>query len=580
MLRAEWIDRVKRITPFIATGLLGWALVSTKIGSLQAGLVIAAGVLTVLIVATAFLVPWERLPDWPRVLPPVVYIAVVALLRQGAGGVTSGYNPLFLLPVFWLALYGAPWMLGVGLVSYALAQLSWVLLHGRNAVTVAVLSTVVTTIICVVTEGLVRRSREHVADLEAIGELPRRRATEERPEVMRLELCQVTRELCGGSGAALYHVHESGELHPIAACGADGTALAVEAVPVPGAATAAVQTGQPVFIRDVGDEPDLDPRWAHALGVRSALWQPAIHGGPPVGALIVGWSEPRRSPDAHASAVMRILSAEAAVTLQRSELLALRARQMEELRELDRLKTDFVSAASHELRTPITSIRGYLDILVEGEAGELTAEQRGFLDVVDRNAHRLQALVDDLLVVSRIESGRLQLSVRDTDLTALAARVGESMTPQLEQGGVRLSLRGPPRVTLPIDEGRIEQVLTNVVSNAVKFSGERGEVTVTIDDRPDGARVTVADTGIGMSQQDLGHLFEKFFRAESATENGVPGTGLGLTICRGIVEAHGGTIAVDSVLGEGTTVNVYIPRVNGDPKGNDGGNPQDGSDRR
>lgn len=555
--------RVRRVAPFAFAGVLAWALVPLHNGSLKPGLLIVAAALSVLLLVAVFFAPWERLPDWLRVAPPLVYIVVIALMREGGGGLTSGYNPLYLLPVFWLALYGTLRRLAVGLVVYALAQLSWVVLHGTRQVTVAVLSTVVTSIICFAGEALVRRSREYVADLEAIRELPQRLATEERPEVLRSTLCQSTIELCGGCVAILYQGRDGTDLRPVAGCSADGSLEDVSAATVTRAATEAVRTGRPVFVADVPAEVDVDARAPELSGVGSALWSPAVREGSARGVLMVGWSEHLRAPALRASTVMQILSAEATLVLELSDRLALRAQQLAELRELDRLKTDFVSSASHELRTPITSIRGYLDILLEGEAGDMPEEQRTYLEVVDRNAHRLQTLVGDLLVVSRIESGRLQLSVRETDLMAVAARVRDTIAPTLEQQDVELKLRGPDRVVLPVDERRIEQVLTNIISNAVKFSHAGEPVTVDVQDESDGARVVVCDTGIGMSQQDLGHLFEKFFRASSATESGIPGTGLGLAICKGIVDAHGGRISVDSALGEGTTVDVYIPRVRG-----------------
>jgi signal transduction histidine kinase len=553
-------DRLRRFAPFALAAVLGWVLVPLHPGALQATPLIVAGALFVGVVVAVVLVPWARLPHGTWVLPPIAYIVVVALMREGGGGLTSGYNPLLLLPVFWLALYGTPRTLGIGLVCYALAQLAWVLGHGTREVTVAVLSTAVTTIICRTVQGLVRRARRQAADLEAIGELPRRRATEERPEVISTALCEVTAELCGAAIAVLYRRLDSGELAPVAANVRGESEFDVGLLGVPRAASAAAVARQPVFVGDITPEPDADLRVADLLGVRSGLWEPVVSDGTIQGVLAVGWQRRMRAPEDRVCAVMKILSVEAAVTLERGELLTLRARQLQELRELDRLKTDFVSSASHELRTPITSIRGYLDILVEGEAGELTAEQRGFLEVVDRNAHRLQVLVEDLLVVSRIESGRLELSVREVDLVALTSRVAESMAPQVAQAGVRLARRGIERLELPVDERRVEQVLTNLVSNAVKFTEPGGEITLTVEEHDGGAELTVADSGIGMSPRDVGHLFEKFFRAESATERGIPGTGLGLAICKGIVEAHGGAIAVDSALGVGTSVRVHIPR--------------------
>ena len=233
--------------------------------------------------------------------------------------------------------------------------------------------------------------------------------------------------------------------------------------------------------------------------------------------------------------------------------------QNKRLRELDRLKDEFLSLVSHELRTPLTSIRGYLDLVLDEEAGELNAEQQRFLRAVERNSGRLLRLVGDLLFVAQADAGRLTLERAMVDVSALAADCVEGARPVADQKSIALELATTPVPALVGDRGRLAQVLDNLVSNSLKFTPEGGRVEVRTGASNGHVVLEVEDSGIGIPAAEQPRLFERFFRAASATEQAIPGTGLGLAIVKAIVEAHGGDITVESRPHEGTTFRIELP---------------------
>jgi PAS domain S-box-containing protein len=233
--------------------------------------------------------------------------------------------------------------------------------------------------------------------------------------------------------------------------------------------------------------------------------------------------------------------------------------QNERLRELDRLKDEFIALVSHELRTPLTSIRGYTELLLDGEAGDLTDDQRRFLGVVERNSHRLLHLVGDLLFLAQVEAGKLVLDVGDVDLGAVASESVETARLQAEAKEITLTLATGPVPLVAGDRARIAQLLDNLVSNAIKFTPERGRVDVRVRALDDQAILEVRDNGMGIPSGEQDFLFERFFRTTTATEQAIQGTGLGLAISKAIVEAHSGRITVASTQGAGTTFRVALP---------------------
>jgi signal transduction histidine kinase len=220
----------------------------------------------------------------------------------------------------------------------------------------------------------------------------------------------------------------------------------------------------------------------------------------------------------------------------------------------------FVSQVSHELRTPLTSIRGYLAVLLEDDADEVSAADRAkYLAVVDRNADRLLLLVEDLLLVAQMDDGGFALGEAELDLAELTAEAVEAARPVADKR--RITLRAQSETKLPLlgDRDRLAQVIDNLLSNALKFTPEGGEVTVDTARSNGNVRLVVADTGVGVRPDEIGHLFERFYRTDAATAQAVQGSGLGLSISKAIVEAHGGTITADSRLGVGTSLTIELP---------------------
>jgi signal transduction histidine kinase len=228
-----------------------------------------------------------------------------------------------------------------------------------------------------------------------------------------------------------------------------------------------------------------------------------------------------------------------------------------EMEQVNRLKDELITVVSHDLRTPLTSIIGYLDLLRAGDAGDLNERQLQFLDIVERNSEKLLRLVNDLLFIARVEEKRVALDLREVDVAELASHAVEAARASAQQNGIELhaSVGGPARAVA--DRERIEDLLDNLVSNAVKFTPGGGRVDVRVARGRDGVELDVADTGIGIPRDDQQHLFERFFR--SSNSGNVQGAGLGLAIVKAIVDAHGGRIAVESAEGRGTTFHVVLP---------------------
>lgn len=236
---------------------------------------------------------------------------------------------------------------------------------------------------------------------------------------------------------------------------------------------------------------------------------------------------------------------------------ALAYQEITDLVRAMQVKDEFVASISHELRTPLTSVLGYLELIAEHE--ELPAGVLDQVSVVRRNALRLQSLVSDLLEVAQLTEGGLALQRTDVDVARLARDAAEATRPLTDGSGLSMSVDVPDSLVALVDELRVRQVLDNLLSNAVKYSPAGGSVTVALRRDDESLVLTVADTGIGIAEDDLPHLFERFYRGHAALSQHISGTGLGLNIVGTIVGAHGGSIDVDSAPGQGTTVRVTLP---------------------
>ncbi|MEV4514873.1 ATP-binding protein [Dactylosporangium sp. NPDC049525] len=231
------------------------------------------------------------------------------------------------------------------------------------------------------------------------------------------------------------------------------------------------------------------------------------------------------------------------------------------LRELDVVKSDFVATVSHEFRTPLTNVIGHLEVLTSGDAGELNPAQTRMLQVIGRNSDRLRALIEDLLTISKVEAGVFDLALVTTDLTEVLVAAHAAVEPRAKRREHRLALNVAPRLgVIEADPEQLERALVNLLVNAINFTPDGGLIELTA--RPDGDQlvITVSDTGVGIDPAEQGQLFTRFFRGTFAVREAVQGAGLGLAITKTIVEGHGGEVAVDSVVGAGTTFTVRIPR--------------------
>jgi len=229
--------------------------------------------------------------------------------------------------------------------------------------------------------------------------------------------------------------------------------------------------------------------------------------------------------------------------------------------KVQRMKDEFVSIVSHELRTPLTSIRGSLGLLEGGVAGELPLKARELTRIARTNTDRLIRLINDILDLEKMESGRLELRRSRVELGSIARTVFKELRPLATQAGVSLELGSPAEDEVDADADRLHQVVTNLVSNAIKFSPDGGVVTLDIDPvAADRIRTLVRDQGPGIHPRDLPRLFEKFSQVDSSPRRTRMGSGLGLVISKSIVEAHGGQIWVETAVGEGSTFIFDLPR--------------------
>ncbi|MBK9049606.1 MAG: GAF domain-containing protein [Chloroflexi bacterium] len=233
--------------------------------------------------------------------------------------------------------------------------------------------------------------------------------------------------------------------------------------------------------------------------------------------------------------------------------------------EVDRMKSEFVSTVSHELRTPMTSIKGYADLMLMGAAGPMTEPQIRYLEVIKNNADRLRTLVDELLDISRIETGKTELDLRPLDIPQLIHRLlDEHLRGRMMNEGKKMLLSAEVEPGLPLvnaDATRAHQILRNLLDNAFNYTPDGGNIQVLARTDDSYVAISVKDSGVGIAKENQNKIFDRFFRAEDTDIQQVPGTGLGLAIVRSLVEMHGGIILVDSDIGHGSTFTFTLPIV-------------------
>ncbi len=230
------------------------------------------------------------------------------------------------------------------------------------------------------------------------------------------------------------------------------------------------------------------------------------------------------------------------------------------LSEVAEMKEEFLALTTHDLRSPLTVISGVISFFTSGRLGELTPEQKNMVAMMERNAQSLIELVNDLLDASKLESGTMRLDVASIDLRALVDELHETMEPLVREKGLTLEEAMPADLPLvEADRAKLRRVLVNLISNAIKFTGRGGEISVRAVREDGEVRVAVSDTGVGIAPEDVARLFDKYEQARSRATRGEKGTGLGLYITKQLVELHGGEIKVESELGKGSTFSFTLP---------------------
>ena len=236
-------------------------------------------------------------------------------------------------------------------------------------------------------------------------------------------------------------------------------------------------------------------------------------------------------------------------------------RYEQRLKELDKMKSDFVSNVSHELRTPLTSIKGSVDNMLDGLTGSLNEKQVRYLTRIKSNTDRLSRLINDLLDLSRIEAGRVEVRPTSLTLTALAEEVAEQVKALAAEKRIQIEVpSSDPRITAWADRDKVTQILTNLIGNAIKFTPQNGKINVALEsDGDEHVQISIADTGPGILPEERNKIFSKFYQVANLEKQKPRGSGLGLAISKALVEMHGGKIWVESELGKGSTFYFTLP---------------------
>ncbi len=367
-------------------------------------------------------------------------------------------------------------------------------------------------------------------------------------------ICHRAASMAGGRGALVYLRQEQSDLFYLAAGqGIDpppGEGAAVSFTLGEGFLGVCARDGLPARRTAAGEEPPIEVPGI-AGGCRSVLATPLVDDRQVIGVLAVVDHEADFT--AEDESFMALFASQSAIAIRNSQLF-------ERTRSLDRLKSEFVAVVSHEIRTPLTSVKGAVELLADDQYFTNSEQQVKLLSIAHANAERLLVLINDILDFSRLESASLPMTLEPQRLEPVVSQAVHNLRTQLEAR--RIALETILRPALPdvlIDGHRITQVLTNLLSNAIKFSEPGGRIEVSAEPAGGCVRVTVRDFGEGIATHDLPKLFQKFSQVDSSATRKAGGTGLGLVICKGIIEQHGGVIGVESTPGNGSTFHFTLP---------------------
>jgi signal transduction histidine kinase len=405
-----------------------------------------------------------------------------------------------------------------------------------------------------------------VRELRALGEVGQAVSSTLDLETVLSTIVVRARKLAGMDGGSIWEYDETREeFHLHATDGLPQELIdALKATPIrkgEGALGRLAITGEPVEIRDIGDERVYQSRMREAIlryGYRSVLTVPLLREDRILGALAVN----RKSAGEFAPQIVEVLktfATQSALAIHNARLYRELEHKSRELEAASRHKSEFLANMSHELRTPLNAIIGFSEVLSERMFGDINDKQAEYVhDILDSGQHLL-SLINDILDLSKIEAGRMEVEPSDFDLPSAIDNTLVLVRERAVRRGIDLRHAIDPRLkSIHADERKVKQVLLNLLSNALKFTQEGGRVDVRAGVRDGVAEISVSDTGAGIAPADQQAVFEEF-RQVGATAKKIEGTGLGLAISRKFIELHGGRIWVESELGRGSTFTFTLP---------------------
>lgn len=561
---------VERQLPFVLASAVGLLTLTVVDVVTDPALVLAAAIVTAAVMVLAVTLPWSRWPAWAADLLPVVSLGAVSLLRAGTGGSSSILGALVFIPVLTLASQRGRRGVTLATVCVLLVVFTPAVIDPQTftSLTVmrALLVALVACVLAVISHETTERLRVRNAALDRL-----RVQQDELLDLVRTDADVIARVAAARESALeqMVAVIDSATEQAIIATDTDGLIQVFNAGAerLLGHAQGAV-VGR-LRLTALHDPDELRERYAAAFGhavrgdgeqAERRLLDVVVRPAQGEGSHVRDWTWVRRDGERRTVrlAVTRRVEGDGA-----SNGFVVVATDVTAEREAAAFKDQFVSLVSHELRTPLTAVLGYLELLQDGP-DPLSDEQREFLTIIERNARRQLRLVSDLLLTAQVDAGTFQVSPARIDLADVVRSSVESAAYAAHNAGITLT-QDVTRTPVVADATRLAQVVDNLLTNAIKFTRPGGTVVASVAPGPvdeagrAGAVLEVSDSGVGISPDEIAQLTQRFFRAASAQRGAVPGVGLGLSIAKAVVDAHGGTLAVASVLGEGTTMTVRLP---------------------
>ncbi|MFE4198358.1 sensor histidine kinase [Paenarthrobacter sp. NPDC056912] len=485
-----------------------------------------------LLLALCIIVPWHRLPFASFLAIPILDMVSIAFGREGGQEALTGLSVLVVLPVIWLCASGLYPRLAITLSFLGPLAIVWIPLFIRGTVTEQALTKPLLFPILILGIGV-------SVSVLTLSMVRQQRALEEKDEALK--------EMLNASTKQERLLNTVMEALPLGVVAVDGDGHDI------------LMNRRQRQTHGLASPPDNDdPNESQLLVFDTDRTTPLQVDRRPVRRAVLGERFTDQLVWLGSGKDQRAFTASARPMVEDSGKFAGSVVVFSDVTDLVNAlaaKDDFVANVSHEFRTPLTSILGYVELILDEPHG-LDAGSRNQLDIVRRNAERLLTLVSDLLAV---RSGQIVIQPHAVDVAELVRGSVNSAEPRAAKAGIRLSMDVPDALEAHVDSSRIAQVLDNLVSNAIKYSPDGGDVQVAAWEDSDFVFCRVTDTGMGMNEEEQAEAFTKFFRAGGVRNSTIPGVGLGLPISKAIVEAHGGTITLQSEPGRGTTFTVKMP---------------------